>query len=628
MQFGQPQFLPLLSLTLLPLLVHLLARRRRRVVPFSMTRFLKEASLQVQGRRWLREILLVLLRTGAVLFALLMLVRPYVPIGLPLPPAPSAIALVIDNSLSMRGFQESAIRDKQRTWFYQALQWCERLVQGTSAEIAIFAADQIAKPVCPFTADKERLRKALWKFPPPFKALDLTAGLQTADALLKMHPAAVKRIIVVTDLQSEPFRSLHIPSLRHPIIIADVKPKPQVGNARVMTMVQLPLDPNTNGIVTATVQNLSYVPLQGKASLLIAQRIAAEQSLTLPPNTERQLTFELPAWAITTADKHGFVKGKVVWKPKLRGSDVLAADNLVHFAFKSPAKLQFLNAIANGRNFVDGALQATGLSTKRGILGAIISSAPDDTSKAEKLAKEMLSFGGAVLFADNPHSPIWGILGLKVQQRTWKQARRITWVDESHPLLHGLGQTLQTVKVWKATAIDPNQSSVKVLATLDDGTHFLVERFVWLERLPYHLRLGPSPLHQPPSRCLIVACGLDGKSSNLPLTPAFVPLLHRLVVYVALNGVTIVPREKDGEARLESGLATIPPKSESDFRLPSPQRLQAALKQHGGSLITVDRPPTLLESTPLRDLSSLCLALTLCCLLAEGILTAMWWRKR
>jgi hypothetical protein len=76
MQIGQPQFLPLLALATLPILIHLLARRRRQVVPFAMTRFLQEANLQAQGRRWLRELLLLALRTGAVLFALLSLLAP------------------------------------------------------------------------------------------------------------------------------------------------------------------------------------------------------------------------------------------------------------------------------------------------------------------------------------------------------------------------------------------------------------------------------------------------------------------------------------------------------------------------------------------------------------------------
>lgn len=114
MQLGQPHLLPVLALAALPVLVHLLARRRRRVMPFAMTRFLHDATLQMQGRRWLRELMLVALRTGAVLFALLSLLRLYAPLSLPLPPAPTALALVVDTSLSLQGGHPVWWRQVQR----------------------------------------------------------------------------------------------------------------------------------------------------------------------------------------------------------------------------------------------------------------------------------------------------------------------------------------------------------------------------------------------------------------------------------------------------------------------------------------------------------------------------------
>jgi O-antigen/teichoic acid export membrane protein len=135
MVLGQPQFLPFLALASLPLLIHLLARRQRRVVPFSMTKFLREVAQQTQGRRWLRELLLLLLRTGAVFFALMALVRPYASVPLPLPPAPTAFALVIDNSLSMQSRSTSRSQGHE-TWFDRSLKSCERVLKEVGAEVA------------------------------------------------------------------------------------------------------------------------------------------------------------------------------------------------------------------------------------------------------------------------------------------------------------------------------------------------------------------------------------------------------------------------------------------------------------------------------------------------------------
>ncbi len=626
MLFGQPQWLPILSLAALPILVHLLARRRQRVVPFSMTRFLEEAALQMQGRRWLRELILVLLRTGAALFVLLMLLRPYAHINLPLPTAPTAIAFVVDNSLSMRSVGTTSL---PRPWLQQAIGWCERLAQETNADIAVIAADRSSEPLCAFTTDLRQLHQALAQVRPTFKALDLAAALSAADTLLATRTDAVKHIVVVTDLQSEPFRSLRLPSLSHPITVVDVKPKPQVGNARLTATVHLPLDPNADGSVTATVQNLSHVPLLGAVSLHVAQRLVAKKDVTLLPSAKQPLSFDLPSWAMAASNEHGFVEGKVVWQAKPHYADVLTVDDTMPFRFKSPSKLRFHNAVINGRQFVDAALKATGLDKGQGVSGALIASPPADQLKADELAMAAFVRSGMVLFADNPRSPLWENLRWKAQERTWQKAQSIAWVDESHPLLRSLGTSLQAVRVWKAVALSP-QNGEKVLARLEDGTPFLVERFAQFERLPRRIRMNFSAAHLPPARCLIVACGLGGKSSNLPFMPAFVPLLHRLAVYTTLNGAKIFPLEAmDGEARMERLVSLVPPQSESDFRLPSQERVRAALRQMGGTLLTFEQSPSQgLAMTPLKDGSPLCLVLTLLCLLTEGILTALWWRRR
>lgn len=452
MLFGQPQWLPLLSLAALPILVHLLARRRYRVVPFSMTRFLEEAALQMQGRRWLRELILVLLRTGATLFALLMLLHPYAHVNLPLPPAPTAIALIVDNSLSMQSVGAASLT---RPWLQRAMRWCERLLQETNANIAVIAADRSFEPLCAFTTDVRQLHQVLAQVQPTFKALDLTVALRAADTLFATRTAAVKRIVVVTDLQSEPFRSLNLPPLRHSLTVVDVKPSPQVGNARLTATLQLPLDPNADGSVTATVQNLSHLPLRGKVSLHVAQRLVAEKAVTLLPNSERRLSFELPAWAMAAGNEHGFVEGKIVWQAKPRYADVLTVDDTMLFQFKSPPKLRFHNAVINERRFVDAALEATGLGKGQSTSGALIVSPPADQLKADELAATAFGGHGVVLFADNPSSPLWANLNWVAQERTWQKAQCIAWVDESHPLLRGLGTSLQAVKVFKAVTLSP-----------------------------------------------------------------------------------------------------------------------------------------------------------------------------
>ncbi|MFN3422668.1 MAG: vWA domain-containing protein [Armatimonadota bacterium] len=382
MMFGQPQFLPLLALASLPLLIHLLARRQRRIVKFSMTRFLQEVTQQTHGRRWLRELLILLLRTGVVLFALLTLVRPYATINLPLPPAPISIAIIIDNSLSM----QSGMKNGQ-VWFERALKWCERAMRDLPAEMALLTAEKASEPICEFTGDLQRLTKALKQVQPTFKALDLTPALQTADTLLSHRPAAVKRIVAITDLQSEPLRSLHPPKLSNPMTVIDVKPSEQVGNVRLNAKLILPLDPNAEGSVVSELQNLSRQSLKGKVRASVYEKTFAQTEVSLQPQGRKALTLQLPSWVLDAANERGLVQVEVRWESDL---DIFGWDDFVRFEFRSPKRIRVVNAVRQGRQFVDAALRATNLvpisTANLSNADVIISSAPNDTKIPAKEA--------------------------------------------------------------------------------------------------------------------------------------------------------------------------------------------------------------------------------------------------
>jgi hypothetical protein len=215
----------------------------------------------------------------------------------------------------------------------------------------------------------------------------------------------------------------------------------------------------------------------------------------------------------------------------------------------------------------------------------------------------------AIVVADAPNSPLWATLGVTVRLNATPM-RRVRWTDETTPLLQGLGSVLQIVATRPIT-VQGNDSRLRILATLDDGSPLLLE-------LPVGF-----------GRFLLLTAPLNERESNLVHSPAFVPLLYRLVTYAAYDGGQIVPKETEQPPTATLLRSTLPPRSESDFLFPSRTRLRDVLRQHQGDLLTADRPPQdALALTPLRDLSPLCLALAIFCLLLEGILTALWWRRR
>jgi len=604
MVFGQPQFLPLLSLALLPLLIHLLARRQRRIVKFSMTRFLQEVAQQTQGRRWLRELLLLLLRTGTVLFALLTLVRPYAFAPLPLPPAPTSIAIVLDNSLSMLSRENGAV------WFERGLGWCEKAVRDLPAEIALIAADKALEPICDFTRDLKVRLQAVRRVRPTFKALDLTPSLQTADTLLSRRPAAVKGIIVVTDMQSEPFRSLKLPRLGNSVTVVDVKGAKRVGNVRLNAKLRLPLDPGADGSIVAELQNLGGQTLKGEVTASVSDKPFARAETSLRPQAQIALTLPLPSWVLDAHDEKGFVQVEIRWRS---GLDIFPWDDFVRFKFKSPKKAQVANLVKEGRRFVDAALRAVGIapvvSSPASDTDFVIASAPEDFETAKALANWLRQGGVAAVFADNIASPFWSEVGVSVQPTRKGEKLRVQWVDETDPILRGLGAALQAVVAQPILELKGERSGSNALASLTDGTPLLVK-----------LTVGSG-------QCFIFTVPLNAQRTTLVHSPAFVPLIYRLVRF-AVHGHELVTVEAESEPQASPRRSTVVPKSEGDFGSLSRSEVSVKLRELGVKVAASDQPPsTLLSQMDLKDLTSLCLFLALLCLLAETVLTLRWWRR-
>ena len=101
MDFGNPTFLWALPAAALPVLLHLFFRRRKTKVDFSTLQFFRVRQRYLAHRRRLREILLLVLRTLALLFFILALSRPLLHrSGFSLG-ARTDVVLVLDDSLSM-----------------------------------------------------------------------------------------------------------------------------------------------------------------------------------------------------------------------------------------------------------------------------------------------------------------------------------------------------------------------------------------------------------------------------------------------------------------------------------------------------------------------------------------------
>jgi hypothetical protein len=191
MSFLAPFTLIALALLALPVLIHLLVRRRARRLDFPSLRFLRETPSFRLYPRHIKEPLLLALRVLALALLVLALARPFISFK-----GGSRLTRVIllDASLSMR------TRGRTEAAREQARAILNKLNAGERATILAFStgASVLAEP----TADRDRLIEALQRFEPTSGAADFGAGLRAANALLQQEAApGAAEIDLISDFQ-------------------------------------------------------------------------------------------------------------------------------------------------------------------------------------------------------------------------------------------------------------------------------------------------------------------------------------------------------------------------------------------------------------------------------------------
>lgn len=200
MTFLNPLILIALAAAAIPLLLHLLNLRKLRTVDFSSLRFLKELQKSRIRRLKLKQLLLLLLRIGLVVFAVLAFARPALRSSSVLPGAHAAATAVIliDNSFSM------TLRDDQGTRFTQAKQAAldivEMLEENDEAYIIPMTDPKAAINAQP-TRNREVLRQLVNGLGLNFRRADLDDALRAAATVLDRSQNINRELYIITDAQ-------------------------------------------------------------------------------------------------------------------------------------------------------------------------------------------------------------------------------------------------------------------------------------------------------------------------------------------------------------------------------------------------------------------------------------------
>ena len=183
----------------IPLILHLLNRRRRHIVEFSTLRFLKQLEKKEMNRLRLKRLLLLLIRTLIVISIVLSFSRPTIRGYLPGGELSTNAVILLDNSLSMQILnEEMSLFDESTqavTEILGTFNKNDRLILLSSVQNERVVSADI-KWSSPANIDLEDVNIS-------YRSSDLKSALQKSIKLLNNKKSANKELFIISDFQGK-----------------------------------------------------------------------------------------------------------------------------------------------------------------------------------------------------------------------------------------------------------------------------------------------------------------------------------------------------------------------------------------------------------------------------------------
>ena len=522
-----------------PLLLHLLNRRRPPMLVFPSIRFLTRAQLPREGRRRLRDLLLLIVRLLVFAAAILVMARPrWVE-----KPAASAgegrprAVLVLDASASMHGHGAA-----ERV---RALALAE--VDALSAwETGVVVVDRgVVSSLAP-GASPSAVRAAVAGYAPGYLAGSPQEGLQQALAWLNAGERR-SRLVVISDLQRGDWASTS--AVAPPGIEVAVRDAGQEGaaNVGISSVRGMPL-PNGGHRVLAVIRNYSTVG-QERVLTVTAGTRQLRQTVTLAPLRQQRVVLVLPeaagpggeasqGLAALNRDGYPIDDDYHFWLGDLPAPRALLVTPGEADASSEEAAFFVRNAMVAEDGGVPGfavetvtgdLFQEVNLAVIQAVflLGAVESLASSDVD----VLRQFVDSGG-VVFATPGAAPNQALRALRQAGLFAAQGQGLAgssrdvslgigWVDPDCPLagLYGNPQEsdlfMFSIRRMLRLSVEP---SVQVLMKTLDGLPFLAEKAVGAGRFYYF------------------ALNFSLGWSDFPLTTSFLPTIRELCLVAVPPG--------------------------------------------------------------------------------------------
>ena len=279
-----------------PVIIHLLNRRRFRVVQWAAMDFLREAIQRNRRILQLRDLILLVLRTAAVLLFGLALARPYLAVNQEKfdGTQPLHAVLVLDNSLSM-GYQmlDGSLLDRAKS---RAREFIDKLPKGSRVSVVPLCGSQHGYSPDPYETKEDAL-EALGKIEVVDRAASLQRAVNEARKACESAPDLAKRIVLFGDQQRSNWSDLESDMLRDLPAIQVVSVAPDHWENSWISDLRLQdglADVETPTTFIVEVQHRGPLPRKDvQVTLKIDGAEVASKTITLDPaEGARQVSFE------------------------------------------------------------------------------------------------------------------------------------------------------------------------------------------------------------------------------------------------------------------------------------------------------------------------------------------------
>ncbi|MBU1937372.1 BatA domain-containing protein, partial [bacterium] len=336
MTFLNAALLFALTLGLLPILIHLLTRQRLKRITFPTLRFLKELQRRKMRQLKLRQILLLILRTLAILALVLAMARPVLQSTAGILPgvhARTSVFLVIDRSASMGTETPEGTRLREASVRTQEI--LSLLQEGDEAQIIWADAEPTLSPPEP-TSRFRAVREAVSEARSTKGGSNLTKALELARFNVSKSKNLHREIYVLSDFsvsawpEGLPGGPLFSPDVKLFLLPVGQERFSNVGITDVRILSRL-MTPGRPVELQATLKNSSRQALPDRlVSVFLDGRRVASRAVSIGASETQQVEFRF------VPEMPGAQGGYV----KLEEGDDLAIDDQRNFVLNVPDQLK------------------------------------------------------------------------------------------------------------------------------------------------------------------------------------------------------------------------------------------------------------------------------------------------